>query len=250
MVSVMPSYHLILCRPLLLLPSVFPRIRVFSNESVLHIRWPKYRRFSFNISLSNEYSGLISFRMDWFDLLAVQRVFSNTTVDFLVLKATWTLTVFPFPLTSVHATSCQLLMLRCSSLHILYSWLQIPVCFPSLWVMVNFVEIQKRRQQWQKYQMHQTFSTSPVQSPGGSVLKCIARWPHFPESALPRRRLKIWGWQTCCRTPLWGNGSLFKGVKKTFSGFFYPEDLTGLLSMKCRSNKCMLKSVLFSDGTA
>ena len=70
--SVMPSNHLILCRPLLLLPSVFPSIRVFSNESVLRIRWPKYWRFSFSISLSNEYSGLISFRMDWLDLLAVQ----------------------------------------------------------------------------------------------------------------------------------------------------------------------------------
>ena len=70
--SVMPSNHLILCRPLLLLPSIFPRIRVFSNESVLHIRWPKYWSFNFNISPSNEYSGLISFRMDWFDLLAIQ----------------------------------------------------------------------------------------------------------------------------------------------------------------------------------
>ena len=70
--SVMPSNHLILCRPLLLLPSIFPSIRVFSNESVLRIRWPKYWSFSFNISPSNEYSGLISFRMDWLDLLAVQ----------------------------------------------------------------------------------------------------------------------------------------------------------------------------------
>ena len=69
---VMPSNHLILCRPLLLLPSIFPSIRVFSNESVLHIRWPKYWSFSFNISLSSEYSGLISFRINWFDLLAVQ----------------------------------------------------------------------------------------------------------------------------------------------------------------------------------
>ena len=70
--SVMPSNHLILCRPLLLLPSIFPSIRVFSNESVLHIRWPQYWSFSFNISPSNEYSGLISFRMAWLDLLAVQ----------------------------------------------------------------------------------------------------------------------------------------------------------------------------------
>ena len=82
--SVMPSSHLTLYRPLLLPPSIFPSIRVFSNKSVLCIRWPKYCRFSFSISPSNEYSGLISFRMDWLDLLAVQgtlRVFSNTTVQ-------------------------------------------------------------------------------------------------------------------------------------------------------------------------
>ena len=68
----MPSSHLILCHSLLLLPSIFPSIRVFSNESVLRIGWPKYWSFSFSVSPSNEYSGLISFRMDWFDLLAVQ----------------------------------------------------------------------------------------------------------------------------------------------------------------------------------
>ena len=79
--SVMPSNHLILRRPLLLLPSIFPSIRVFSNQSVLRIRWPNYWSFSSSISPSNEYLGLISFRMDWLDLLAVQgtlsRVFSN-----------------------------------------------------------------------------------------------------------------------------------------------------------------------------
>ena len=69
--SVMPSNHLILCHPLLLLPSIIPSIRVFSNESILPIRWPKYWSFSFSTSPSNEYSGLISFRMDWLDLLAV-----------------------------------------------------------------------------------------------------------------------------------------------------------------------------------
>ena len=69
---VMPSNHLILCRPFLLLPSIFPSITVFSNESALHIRWPKYWSFSFNIRPSNEHPGLISFRMDWLDLLAVQ----------------------------------------------------------------------------------------------------------------------------------------------------------------------------------
>ena len=78
--SVMPSNHFILCHPLLLLPSIPPSISVFSNESVLHIRWPKYWSFSFNICPSNEYSGLISFRIDWLDLLAIQgtlRAFSN-----------------------------------------------------------------------------------------------------------------------------------------------------------------------------
>ena len=82
--SVMPSSHLILCCPLLLLPPSLPSIRVFSNESTLHMRWPKYWSFSFSISPSKEIPGLISFRMDWLDLLAVQglsRVFSNTTVQ-------------------------------------------------------------------------------------------------------------------------------------------------------------------------
>ena len=75
--SVMPSNHLILSRPLPLLPSIFPSIRVFSNESALHIRWPKYWSFSFNISSSNEQSGLIAFTIDWFDLLATQRTLKS-----------------------------------------------------------------------------------------------------------------------------------------------------------------------------
>ena len=79
--SVMPSNHLILCHLLLLLRSVFPSIRVFSNESALRIMWPKYWSFSFNISSFTEHSGLISFRMDWLDLLAVQGIFSNPTVQ-------------------------------------------------------------------------------------------------------------------------------------------------------------------------
>ena len=74
---VIPSNHLILCHPLLLLPSIFPSIRVFSNKSALRIRWPKYWSFSFSINPSNEYSGLISFRMDWLDLLAVQGTLKN-----------------------------------------------------------------------------------------------------------------------------------------------------------------------------
>ena len=82
--SVMLSKHLLFCCPLLLLPSILPSIRVFPNELAVHIRWPKYWRFSFSISPSNEYSGLISFRIDWFDFMlskGLSRVFSNTTVQ-------------------------------------------------------------------------------------------------------------------------------------------------------------------------
>ena len=75
--SVMPSNHLVFCHPFLLLPSIFPSIRVFFNESLLRIRWPKYWSFSFSISLSSEYSGLISFRIDWFDLLEVQETLKS-----------------------------------------------------------------------------------------------------------------------------------------------------------------------------
>ena len=79
--SIMPFNHLIFCRLLLLLPSIFPSIMVFSNESVLHIRWPKYWRYSFGISHSNEYSRLISFKIGWFDLLAVQGTFKSLFQD-------------------------------------------------------------------------------------------------------------------------------------------------------------------------
>ena len=99
----MPSNHLIFCRPLLLLPSIFTSIRVFSSELVLHIRWPKYWILSFSIIPSNEYSVLISFRIDWFDLLVVKelsRIFFNTTVEelqFFMLSILYGLT-----LTSIH----------------------------------------------------------------------------------------------------------------------------------------------------
>ena len=84
--SVMPSNHLILCHPLLLLPPIFPRIRVFSKESILQITWPKYWRFSLSISPSNEYSGLISFRIDWFDLLTVQGTFQHHSSKASILQ--------------------------------------------------------------------------------------------------------------------------------------------------------------------
>ena len=101
--SVMPSNHLILCYPLLLLPSIFPSIRVFSNESALHIGWPKYWSFSFNISPSNEHPGLICFRMDWLDLLAVQGTLKSSptpqfkSTHFFVLSFLYSPT-----LTSIH----------------------------------------------------------------------------------------------------------------------------------------------------
>ena len=84
---VMPSSHLILCRPLLLPPSILPSIRVFANESALRIRWPKYWSFSFNISPSSEHSGLISFRMDWLDLLTVQGTLSQESFEHRISKA-------------------------------------------------------------------------------------------------------------------------------------------------------------------
>ena len=98
--SVLPSSHIIPCHPLLLLHSIFPSIRVFSNESVLHIRWPKYWRFSFSISTSNEYSGLISFRLDWFDLTVQETLKFSPTLQFksinsnLPLIISWHLQLF------------------------------------------------------------------------------------------------------------------------------------------------------------
>ena len=99
----MPSNHLILCHPLLLLPSIFPRIRLFYNESILCIRWPKYCSFSFSISPANEYSGLISFRMDWLDLLAVQGTLKRL-LQHHSSKASifWSSAFFMVQLTSIH----------------------------------------------------------------------------------------------------------------------------------------------------
>ena len=100
--SVMPSNHLILCHPLLLLPSVFPSIRVFSSESALHIRWPKYWSFSFSIRPSNEYSGLISFRIDWFDLFAVQGALKSLLQHHISKASILWCSVYSPTLTSIH----------------------------------------------------------------------------------------------------------------------------------------------------
>ena len=101
--SVMPSNHLILSPPLLLLPSIFPSIRVFSNESVLHIRWPKYQSFNFNISPSSEYSGLISFRTDWLDLVSVQGTQeSSPTPQFKNINSSALSFLYSPTLTSIH----------------------------------------------------------------------------------------------------------------------------------------------------
>ena len=113
--SVMPSNHLILCCPLLLQPSIFPSIRVFSNESVLRIRWPKYWRFSFSISPSNEYSGLISLKIDWFDLLAVQGTLKSL-LQHHNLKASilWHSAFFTVQLSHPHMTTGKTLALTVS----------------------------------------------------------------------------------------------------------------------------------------
>ena len=101
--SVMPSNHLILCHPLLLPPSIFPSIRVFSNESSLHIRWPKYWSFSFSISPSNEHPRLISFRMDWLDLLAIQRTLKSLLQHHSSKASVLALSILHSPtLTSIH----------------------------------------------------------------------------------------------------------------------------------------------------
>ena len=101
--SVMPSNHLILCHPLLLPPSIFPSIRIISNESVLCVRWPKYWSFSFNIGPSNEYSGLISFRIDWLDLLAVQETQeSSPTLQFKSINSLALSFLYSSTLTSIH----------------------------------------------------------------------------------------------------------------------------------------------------
>ena len=148
---VMPSNHLILCHPLLLPPSIFPNIRVFSNESVLHIRWPKYWSFIFSTSPSREYSGLISFRMDWLDLLAVQRTLKSL-LQHHSSKASvlWCQALFIVQLSHPYMTtgktialtrwvfigkvmslffnklSSLVLTFLPSSKHILISWLQLP----------------------------------------------------------------------------------------------------------------------------
>ena len=168
---VMPSNHLILCHPLLLPPSIFPSIRVFSNESVLCIRWPKYWSFSFNISPSNEHPGLISFRMDWLDLLAVQGTLKSllqhhsSKESFLWLSAffiaqlshlymtvgktiTWTRWTFVGKVVSLlfNMLSRMVITSLPRSKHLLISWLQSPStviwkprnvchcfhCFPSI----------------------------------------------------------------------------------------------------------------------
>ena len=100
--SVMPSNHLILCHPLLLLPSIFPNIRVFSNESVLHIRWPEYWSFSFSISLSNEYSETISFRIDWFDVAVQGTLKSSPTPQFKSISSSALSFLHSLTLSSIH----------------------------------------------------------------------------------------------------------------------------------------------------
>ena len=132
---VMPSNHLILCCPLLLPLSIFPSIRVFSNESVLCIRWPKYRSFSFTISPSNEYSGLISFRIDWFDPLAVQEILKNLLQNHnLKASVLWHSAFFMVQLSHLHMTTGKTMTLTIKTFSkLLYpSPAYFPIC-PWVW---------------------------------------------------------------------------------------------------------------------
>ena len=165
----------------------------------------------------------------------------------LVFKATWTLSTFPSPLTM--SLSHPAIMLRCSCLHILYSWPQIPVFFSALWVTVNFVESWKEDNNDKN-----TKCTKPPQPLLLRVqlepsLNALLVGLDFPKLSHPGGCWRFGG-DSCVTEPFWGDGTLFKGIKKTFSGFFYPEDLRGLLSMNCRSSKCVFKNVLFNNGTA
>ena len=144
--SVMPSNHLILCRPLLLPPSIFPSIRVFSNESVLHTGWPKYWNFSFSISPSNKYSGLISFRMHWLDLLAVQGTLMSPTPQFKVCSSSYPLSQW------YHPTS-----------HPLSPLLLLPSIFPSIKVFSDELALHIM---WSKYWR---FSISPSNENSGLI---------------------------------------------------------------------------------
>ena len=154
--SVMPSNHLILCHLLLLLPSIFPSIRVFSNESALHIRWPKYRSFSFNISPSNKHSGLISFRMDWLDLLAVQGTLKSllqhhsSKASILRCSAFFTVQLFETPWSAARQASLSITsswsLLRLMSIESMIPFnhlilcpplLLLPSIFPSIRVFSN-----------------------------------------------------------------------------------------------------------------
>ena len=130
--SVMPFNHLIPCCPLLLPPSIFPSIRVFSNESALRIRWPKYWSFSFSISPSNEYSGLISFRIDWFDLLAVQETLKNLLQNYnLKASVLWHSAFFMVQLSHLHMTTGKTMTLTIKTFSkLLYPY---PAYFP-IWV--------------------------------------------------------------------------------------------------------------------
>ena len=151
----MPSNHLILCHPLILLPSIFPNIRVFSNESALHIRWPKYWHFSFSISSSNACSGLISFTIDWFDLLAVQ----GTLKSFLqhhILKASilWRSVFFIVQLSHSYMTTGTIALNLC--IYFIFNWTSLPIAgIPALCMGVRGLpEALGSRQQisWQDMQ--------------------------------------------------------------------------------------------------
>ena len=159
--SVMPSNHLILCRPLLLLPSIFPRITVFSNESTLRSRWPKYWSFSFSISPSNEYSGLISFWIDWFDLLAVRETLKSLSQHHsLKLSILWHSAFFIVQLSHPSMTTGKTIALT--------SWTFVSKVTSLLFMTVSTLY---RRRQW-----HPTPALLPGKSHGWRSLVGWSPW--------------------------------------------------------------------------
>jgi len=175
---VMPSNHLILCFPLLLLPSVFPRIRIFSSESILRIKWPKYWSFSFSTSPSNEYWGLISFRIDWFDLLAVQGTLKNLLQQFSSVQSFSCVRLFATPRTTAHQASLSItsswsllkfmsieLVMPSNHLILCHPLLLPPSIFPSIRVFSNESVLHIR---WPKYWSF-SFSISPSNECSGLI---------------------------------------------------------------------------------
>ena len=188
---VMPSNHLILCHPLLLLPSIFPNIRVFSNESAFLIRWPKYWSFSFSISLSNEHSGLISFRIDWLDLLAVQGTLKS------VLQ-TWTMSEFQWE-RAVKGEGGQFRQRHnggkaeatwLSRLSQRWKWMKQLCCPTTVYLSPGWAQV---RLWWMSLRVHSwKIQPNPASSSGMRIILCFRKVPPAVEIYVPLQEVPAW----------------------------------------------------------